>query len=113
MPTTKSDFSQELSALSRLNQHHDLLCIQVNDPREQEIPNVGYVALEDAETNQTFYLDTRNKSFREQFAAHQKSQQKLIQTLCQRKGIDFLQLTNGQNYLNTLQAFFKRRQQLK
>ena len=113
MPTTKNDFSQEISALSRLNQHHDLLCIQVNDPREQEIPNVGYVALEDSETGQTFYLDTRNKSFREQFAEHQKAQQKNIQTLCQRKGIDFLQLTNGQNYLNTLQAFFKRRQQLK
>lgn len=113
IPKLQNDFSQELSALSQLNQHHDLLCIQINDPREQIIPNVGYIALEDAESGQTIYLDTRDESFRNQLYNQQKDQQKTLQILCQRKGIDFLQITNGQNYLNTLQTFFKRRKQFK
>lgn len=113
IPMFKSDFSEELSALSRLNQHHDLFCIQIKDPREQTLPNVGYIALEDAEIGQTFFLNTRNKKLCEQFENQQKDQQKNIQLSCQRKGIDFLQLTNGQNYLSALQTFFKRRQQVK
>ncbi len=113
IPKLQNDFSQELSSLSRINQHHDLLCIQINDLREQVIPNVGYIALEDAELEQTIYLDTRDENFRNQFYDYQKEQRKILQSLCQRKGIDFLQITNGQNYLNTLQAFFKRRKQFK
>jgi uncharacterized protein (DUF58 family) len=48
---------------------HDLIAFVVSDPREHELPDVGFVAVEDAETGQRAWLDTGSGSVRKQWAA--------------------------------------------
>ena len=102
-----------MNLLARIRQHHDLICIRVDDPREKTLPNVGYIALEDAENQETTYIDTHSKSFRSQFEEEQKKRWKEFEDLCRHQGVDLLSLTNGQPYNNVITSFFKKRQQLR
>ncbi|PKL59656.1 MAG: DUF58 domain-containing protein, partial [Methanomicrobiales archaeon HGW-Methanomicrobiales-4] len=58
------DFSRELSLLK---QHHEVFAIRVTDPRESELPDVGLIELEDAETGEQILADTSDEFFREEF----------------------------------------------
>jgi len=102
-----------IKSLAQIHQHHDLICIRIDDPREKTLPDVGYVALEDAETHEATYIDTHSQSFRAQFETDQKKREKEFEDLCRRQGVDLLSLTNGQPYNNVINAFFKKRQQLR
>jgi len=51
-------------AMRQTNRRHDLIAVQVADPREMELPNVGVLALEDAETGEVIELDTANSAIR-------------------------------------------------
>jgi hypothetical protein len=55
-------------ALRVANKRHDLAAILITDPREQILPNVGYLELEDAETGEHILRDTSDRSLREGFA---------------------------------------------
>lgn len=98
-----------IQALSQLNQHHDLLCIRIEDPRERTLPDVGFIALEDAETHQQCYLDTHNPKIRLDFEKQQKKYWDAFQSLCLKRGLEILSLTNGQPYSNALKMLFKHR----
>jgi uncharacterized protein (DUF58 family) len=54
-------------ALRVTNKRHDLVAISITDPREQTLPNVGFVELEDAETGERILRDTADRSFRQSF----------------------------------------------
>lgn len=54
-------------ALRVTNKRHDLVAISITDPREQTLPNVGFVELEDAETGERILRDTSDRSFRQSF----------------------------------------------
>ena len=54
-------------ALRVANKRHDLVAISITDPREQTLPNVGFVELEDAETGERILRDTSDRSFRQSF----------------------------------------------
>ena len=95
--------------LSRINQHHDLLCIRIEDPREKMLPDVGFIALEDAETHQQCYIDTHDKTIRSDFEKKQKKYWDTFQSLCLKQGIEVLPLMNGQPYTNALKMLFKHR----
>src|SRR5207237_4083493 len=55
-------------SLRLLGRKHDVVAVLLNDPRELELPNVGVVALEDAETGKSAYVDLSDRSLREAFA---------------------------------------------
>lgn len=58
------DFSRELSLL---RQHHEVFAIRVTDPRESELPDVGLIELEDAETGEQILVDTSDEIFRNEY----------------------------------------------
>src|SRR5579864_1769720 len=60
--------------LSLLNQRQEVLAVRLWDPREVELPNVGLIVMQDAETGEQLYVDTNNKRFRQRFqeAAQQR-----------------------------------------
>lgn len=111
LPTQDSQTASVLEVLTRLNQHHDLLCMRIEDPRERTLPDVGFIALTDVETHERFYLNTHNKAIREHFEDQRNDYWNTFERLCQRRGIDILQLKNGQPYVNELKKFFKSRHQ--
>jgi uncharacterized protein (DUF58 family) len=49
------------------NKKHDLIAVSIADPRERELPSVGFIELEDAETGETILVDTSDRAIREGF----------------------------------------------
>ena len=101
--------SATIKNLSRLSHHHDLICFRIEDPRENTLPDVGFIAIEDAETHKTFYLDTHSENVRKRFSEKRERARSEFQNLCQKHGIELLSLLNGQPYIISLEKLFQQR----
>jgi uncharacterized protein (DUF58 family) len=102
-----SDCSQ---ALAIANQRHDCIAVTLSDPRERTLPDVGFIYLRDAETDEVLELDTRHPRVREMFAQNsQKREMQLDQSL-KRSSVDRLDIRTDQPYALSLQRFFKMRE---
>jgi uncharacterized protein (DUF58 family) len=97
--------------LSLLNQHHEVLAVRVWDPGEMELPDIGAVYLEDAETGEQLYVDTHDQNFRTRFAeAARQRQAKLTETF-KRAGVDLLALSTEEDMVRAIVRFAALRQQ--
>jgi uncharacterized protein (DUF58 family) len=101
------DFSKELGVTSR---RHDLIAIPVVDPREEELPDVGLLTLEDAETGEQLEVNTSDRSARLAFlkAVEQRTAARLREFRSKR--IDTIALQTDQDYLPALRTFFRNRE---
>ena len=97
-------------ALRQTNRRHDVVAVHIEDPRERALPNVGMLAIEDAETGEVVELDTANPKVRDRFSqdAHERSR-RLVSDL-RSEGVGTLQLDTGSPYMPALQRFFKNRE---
>ena len=111
-----SDFISEPgweSPLSLLAQHHEVLAIRLYDPREKQLPDVGMVLLEDAETGEQLFVDTHDKKFRKRFAESAQKREMELTTAFQRAGVDVLSLSTEDDLVRQIVRFAKRRQQMR
>jgi uncharacterized protein (DUF58 family) len=97
-------------AMRQTNRRHDLIAVHVEDPREKELPNVGIVALEDAETGEIVELDTASAKVRERFKTLSLERARRLLTDFRSEGVDTLQLQTNAPYMPALQRFFKTRE---
>jgi len=106
-----SDFlTREFERSLRLvNRVHDLVALSVRDPRESELPAVGMVALEDAETGVVQVVDTGVPRLRQAFREAALAGQQRLRDLFRRLGIDTVELVNGEPYDVPLVRFFQER----
>lgn len=107
-----SDFMDENyeKPLRVLNQKHDVIAIQILDKREKEIPSVGLLKLQDAETLEEMWVDTTDQNFRQTFAdLVEQKRQKLIKE-AKRIDLDLIQIDDSESYVNPLVEFFKMRE---
>lgn len=96
-------------AMRQTNRRHDLIAVHVEDPREKELPNVGILALEDAESGEIIELDTTRAAFRQRFKEHALERSRRLVSDFRSEGIDTLQLQTDAPYMPALQRFFKSR----
>jgi len=96
--------------MRQTNRRHDLIAVHVEDPRERELPNVGIVALEDAETGEVIELDTARAAVRNRFKQQSLERSRRIAGDFRAEGIDTLQLLTDTPYMPTLHRFFKNRE---
>ncbi|HEY8513970.1 MAG TPA: DUF58 domain-containing protein [Candidatus Binatia bacterium] len=88
---------------------HDLVGVVVSDPREAELPDVGRVVLEDAETGEQVEVDTGDARLRQRFADAARTQRGAVLQALRGAGIDTLELSTAVPYLSALLRFFQRR----
>jgi uncharacterized protein (DUF58 family) len=74
--------------LSWLARRHDVLAIRVHDPRESSLPDVGALVMQDAETGEQVWVDTRDRGFRERFETAARDREAALAATFQRVGID-------------------------
>jgi hypothetical protein len=96
--------------MRRTNRRHDLIAVHVEDPREKELPDVGIVALEDAESGEVIELDTASATIRNRFKELSLERGRRLVSDFRSEGIDTLQLQTNAPYMPALQRFFKTRQ---
>ena len=101
-----SSFEQLLRATAR---HHDMVCVPVSDPAEQELPDVGLVELEDPETGELVLVDTSSAAVRRRFSATASEENEELKRFFLKTGIDTLTIATDRPYINEVRALFKRR----
>ena len=99
-------------ALRVATQKHDVIPIVVLDQREQVMPNVGLIRLQDAETGRTVILDTASRGNREAYAAWARGQQEKRAELFRRLRLDPVHVRTGDDVADPLVAFFRRRERM-
>ena len=106
-----SDFMSEgyEKALQIVNKKHDIAAITVRDPREIDLPNVGFIELEDAETGEIFLLDTGDPAIRENFSSQSSRRQKELEKLFKSMSVDHIAISTDQPYIDPLIRFFRMR----
>jgi uncharacterized protein (DUF58 family) len=97
-------------AMRQTNRRHDLIAVQVGDAREKELPNVGVLALEDAETGEVIELDTASAAVRKRFAELAVERARRMVNDFRSEGVDTLELNTDSPYMPALQRFFKTRE---
>ncbi|MEQ1861485.1 MAG: DUF58 domain-containing protein [Chthoniobacteraceae bacterium] len=101
------DFSRELAVTAR---RHDLIAIPVVDPREQELPDVGWLTLEDAETGEQMEVNTSHWRTRADFVDKVKAASRERMKDFRRRRIDTITLRTHEDYIPALRAFFRNRE---
>lgn len=100
------DFEAPLRALAH---KHDVIALMLNDPRELDLPSVGLVALEDAETGRVAYVDTAAREVRETYARTGRERRAQRLRTLSRLGIDRVDLSTDRPYVPALMALFNAR----
>ena len=106
-----SDFmSKEFDMpLKIASKKHDLVALRIHDTREDTLPNVGLVPMQDAETEQMLYVDTSSKKVRDNFAKNRANATEKLRKLFPASGVDLIDITTGTDYVKPLINFFKTR----
>ena len=94
-----------------MGKRHDLIAVSVTDPREIQMPDVGLIELEDAETGEIIVIDTGSKAVRGQYEELGTARQVDLQKLFRSIDIDHLKILNDRDYVSDMVRFFKMRGQ--
>jgi uncharacterized protein (DUF58 family) len=101
------------SALSLLNQHHEVIAVRLSDPAEMDLPDVGVMVMEDAETGGQLYVDTHDKKFRKRYQEAMQLRETDLKNAFKRSGVDMLPLSTQDDIVRSIVRFAKRRQQMR
>ncbi len=96
-------------ALQIANRRHDIIAISITDPRERELPDVGFIELEDAETGETYLLDTTDPAVRRDIAVRSKENALVREKLFRSIQVDHIDISTQQSYIEPLIRFFRMR----
>lgn len=89
---------------------HDMVALAITDPRERELPRVGYVELEDAETGELMIIDTRDADFCRQYKTLMETEVENRKRLFRSMDLDHAFLSTHESYVEALLALFRRRE---
>lgn len=109
---SKPGWGRQLALLAR---RHEVVAVRLYDPMELELPNMGLVVMQDAETGDQIFVDTHDRRFRKRFAEAAKQREDTLRQGLAEAGVDCLELTTDEPLDQALLRFTqlrKRRSQL-
>jgi uncharacterized protein (DUF58 family) len=95
-------------ALIGLAGRHEVVAVEIRDPREQELPNAGALWLVDPETGRQVRVDTRSQRLRTRFAAAAAAERAELARMVASAGARHVVLTTSGDWLRTLAVFLRR-----
>jgi uncharacterized protein (DUF58 family) len=99
-----------LSMLRHANRRHEVVAVQISDPYELDLPGLGRLVLEDAETGEIVEVNTADAANRRLFAERQATFQAGMARVFRSAGIDAIRLRTDQPYAAELGRFFETRE---
>ncbi len=102
-------------SLAHLAQRHEIVAIRLYDPLEMELPDIGLLVMQDAETGEQIFVDTHDRGFRKRFAAAAARREAELRTSLRLAGVDALELSTEDDLVDAILRFSdlrKRRSQL-
>jgi len=95
--------------LAATRRHHDVVCVEVSDPAELELPNVGLVELEDPESSELRLVDTSSAAVRKEFALAASREREEILRFFRRNSMDSISVSTSKPYIDAVRSLFRRR----
>jgi uncharacterized protein (DUF58 family) len=93
--------------LTIANKKHDLIAIKILDPRETQLPNVGFIELEDTETGEQIIIDTQSVEVRKDFQDYALREQTKLDKGFRSIDLDHISISTDRSYVEPLMTFFK------
>jgi uncharacterized protein (DUF58 family) len=97
--------------LNLLNRRHEVLAIRLWDPREVELPDIGPIILEDAETGEQLYVDTHDRKFRARFTEAARQREANLKQAFKQAGVDAMSLSTEEDLVSAIVRFATTRRQ--
>jgi len=91
------------------NSHHDLVCVHLHDPCEDQLPPVGLLTVRDSETGEVHELDSSRPQVRRTYAKRNAARLSALDQALQRSGVDTLRFRTTDPFAAALQRFFETR----
>lgn len=101
-----TSFKKPLKIASR---KHDVVALKLIDKREEIIPNIGLVPIEDAESGKKIIIDTSSKFFISKLLEEKNNRNNKLKSLMNESSVDLINLYTGEDYVKPLINFFKKR----
>ena len=106
---SKRDDEALNDALKIATSRHDIIALKVSDPREKEMPDVGIVELQDAETARKVWVDTSSKAVRDYYSTAWSEREEHTRELLLHNRIDIADISTDSDYVAELIKLFKKR----
>jgi len=100
-----SDFISEPGwerPLHLLNRRHEVMAVRLVDPREVELPDVGPLIMEDAETGEQLYVDTHDRQFRRRFQEAAAQREAVVNGAFARAGVEAVSLSTDEDLVRAI-----------
>ena len=91
--------------LGRLAQRHEIIAVRLHDPLEAELPDLGLVVVQDAETGEQLYVDTNDRGFRKRFAEGARRREAELRATFAGAGVDAIELSTDDDLVETVLRF--------
>lgn len=88
--------------MSLLNRRHEVFAVRLFDPREIELPDVGPLVMDDAETGEQLYVDTHDASFRRRFKEAAQRREADVMGAFKRSGVEALSLSTDEDLVRAI-----------
>jgi uncharacterized protein (DUF58 family) len=95
-------------AMLQLSGRHDVIAVEVRDPREQELPKAGELWLVDPETGRLLRVDTRSEKLRRRFAEAAAAERRALAQVFTKVGVRHVVLTTSGDWLRQLAVFLRK-----
>jgi uncharacterized protein (DUF58 family) len=91
--------------LGRLAQRHEIIAVRLHDPLEAELPDLGLVVVQDAETGEQLFVDTNDRGFRRRFAEGARRREAELRDSFRDAGVDAIELSTDGDLVETVLRF--------
>lgn len=103
---TRNDFKQQIQIA---NQKHDIVAIQVYDPRAKALPNIGLMKVCDAETGHEMYIDTSSKKLRQAHERYWLQREEQLRQTFAKSNVDWVSVATNEDFVRHLMMLFSQR----
>lgn len=91
--------------LAQLAQRHEIVAVRLFDPLENELPDVGMLVMQDAETGEQLFVDTHDRAFRKRFAEAAEKRETALRAGFRDAGVDVLELSTEDDLVDAIRRF--------
>ena len=95
--------------LSRVARRHDVICVRVYDPFEEELPEAGLILFHDVETGREMEIDTRSRAVRDEWKANARARRDELLAKLRRARVDLVEVSTRENVADPIIRCFQRR----
>jgi uncharacterized protein (DUF58 family) len=91
--------------LMQLARRHEVIAVRLHDPLENELPDLGLLVFQDAETGEQIFVDTHDGRFRQRFMDAAEQRELAVRSALTNAGVDTLELSTGADLVDTVMRF--------